>query len=206
MKQISNKTLAILICIALFISILGTTITLIDLGRIQFPFITGLPTGIVNVTVASLVSITLPNSLVNFGNGSATISPLTYVNTTATANPSTFNEPGDLQVQNDGNDDINITMNGSVVGTSGWLPGGSIYQWQGRNSTSRNGCLVNTSAKKVIQDQTATVNATMQIVCENLTYLDTADQVNISIFLAIPANITAGTYSDSSVLIQAVAT
>src|SRR3989344_8399372 len=160
MKQISNKTLAVLLCIALFTSLLGITITLVQLGRIQFPFITGLPTGIVNVTIASLVSISLSNSLVNFGNGSLIVSPLTYLNTTAAANPSTFNEAGDLQVQNDGNGNINVTMNGSPVGTASWIPSGSIYQWQGRNSTSRNGCLTNTSVKKDVQDQIATVNDT----------------------------------------------
>ena len=205
MKQISNKTLAILLCTALIISLFGTTITLVQLKKIQFPFITGLPTGIVNVTIASLVSISLPNSLVNFGNGSLTVTPLTYLNTTAAVNPSTFNEPGDLQVQNDGNGNVNVTMNGSPVGTASWIPGGSIYQWQGRNATSRNGCLTNSSVKQVVQAQIATVNATMQVVCENLTFPDTADQVNVSIFLAIPANLTPGTYSDNSVLIQAVA-
>src|SRR3989344_3138919 len=197
MKQISNKTLAVLLCIALLTSVLGTTITLINMGKIQFPFITGLPTGIVNVTIASLVSISLSNSLVNFGNGSLTVNPLTYLNTTAAANPSTFNEPGDLQVQNDGNGNVNVTMNGSPVGTASWIPGGSIYQWQGRNSTGRNGCLTNATARKVVQDVTAIVNATMQVVCENLTFPDTADQVNVSIFLVIPANLTPGTYSDN---------
>ena len=203
MKEIHNKTLATLLIVAIFISLLGTTITLINLKKIQFPFITGLPTGIVNVTIASLISISLPVSLVNFGNGSAVVSPLTYLNTTATLNPSTFNEPGDLIVQNDGNDDANITINGSPIGTASWLPGGSIYQYSARNQTSRNGCLTNSSAAKVIQTNAADLNATMVIICHNLTFPDSADQVNVSIFLGIPANISPGTYSDNSVLINA---
>ncbi len=84
MEQISNKTLAILLVMAIVISLTGTVISLNKIGRIRIanPEATGAATtgtGAVNLTISMTAAITLVNNTVFWGSG--------YVNgTTITSN------------------------------------------------------------------------------------------------------------------------
>ncbi|MEA3430524.1 MAG: hypothetical protein U9R08_04590 [Nanoarchaeota archaeon] len=94
-EEISNKTLAILVIIAVIVSI-GTTVTLLtrlDSGA------TGAATGLAKVDVTGLVAISLPSNTVDFG---SVVQGYTADTTT--------NSPAPLTVQNDGGVPVNVSI------------------------------------------------------------------------------------------------
>jgi hypothetical protein len=198
MVEISNRSLVILAGIALFVTFVGASISLIKTGNMEFPLITGLATtatGKVNVTVESIVSISLPTSSVDFGNGSLTSAPShTFVNTSATTNPSTFNEPGPLRVRNDGNVLINITINGTVPGT---FLGGTdpTYAWQA--AAGEGGCLTG------LNTTMGNFSNTPTLACNETNFTDVTDEFNVSIFLEIPSDVAVGLKQDTVIQFSA---
>ena len=198
MTEISNRTLGILTLIAVFVTFVGAFMSLAKTGSLQVPFITGFAasvTGIVNVTVSGLVSISLPTNKVEFGNGSLVSSPShTIVNSSATTNPSTFSEPGPLRVRNDGNVLVNITINGTTPAT--FLGGTSpSYMWAGL--TGESGCLGNLSTSL------ANFSVSHVGICDQLNFSDATDELNLSIYLAIPSDAVTGLKQDTLVEFKA---
>lgn len=76
-EEISNRTLAILLVVAIAISLGGTIVSLNRLAQVRSPFFTGLATGIgtASVNITSQASIIFNTSAIDFGNG--------WVNTTS---------------------------------------------------------------------------------------------------------------------------
>lgn len=202
MLQISDRTLIVLTVIALLTTIGGTITLLQRLGQ-NIPQLTGLAstdTATVNVTVSSTVSVKFNVDLIEFGSGTVLSGgSLTQVNTTASTNPTTFNEPGDFVIENDGNVEVNITINGTPAGT--WIGGTSpTYRVSSRlPGSTDNGC-----AKNITNNNTAiTLNATLVPLCFNLTFVDINDTMNISIYVGIPSDAAAGVKTDSAVAVFA---
>lgn len=207
--EISNRMLLYLSVFAIFITLFGATISMVKMGKFELPFITGLAasstqTGTVNVTIANTISISLNTSFADFGNGSLSAAPsYTAVNTTAAANPSTFNEPYGIVVRNDGNVDINITLNGSAASTflGGTTPS---YMWNTSDNES-NSCGasgLNYSTKNITGNITS-VTTTHQRVCSNLTFPDATDEIIIEIYLNLSPDMPAGrTYTDNGLQIR----
>ena len=80
MQQISNKTLTFLLLIAIVVSIAGTIISINRINQLisQAPVITAMAaspsgTGMVNVSVAALTSITATDTIIQFGSCSPNI-------------------------------------------------------------------------------------------------------------------------------------
>ncbi len=207
MKEVSERTILIFTGIAIFVS-LGSILLILAKVGMNIPIITGLQAlqgtafGEVNVTVAKTISITFESGFVQFGNGS--LSPnstagWTPVNTSASANPNTFAEPGPLKIRNDGNEDVNLTINGSTASTllAGTNP---YYQWQGLAATGDNGC----AGSNNITTSFTNMAVALSLVCWNLTYADSADAVNVSIFLWIPSDVSAGLKRDQVLEILAM--
>ncbi|MEK6903769.1 MAG: hypothetical protein AABW64_03935 [Nanoarchaeota archaeon] len=201
MIQISDRTLIALTVVALLTTIGGTITLLQQLGP-NIPQLTGLAstdTATVNVTVSSTVSVKFNVDLIEFGT-SQVVSGLavTQVNTTAGTNPGTFNEPGDFVIENDGNVELNITINGTPAGA--WIGGTNpTYRVSARSpGTSDDGCSKNRTNTVPIS-----LNATLLTLCYNFTFVDINDTMNISIYVGIPSDVGAGVKTDSAVTVFA---
>ncbi|MDO8556682.1 MAG: hypothetical protein Q7R96_05940 [Nanoarchaeota archaeon] len=206
--EISNRTLYYLSILAIFITLFGATVSLVKLGKIEVPFITGLAasstvTGTVNVTIASTISISLNTSFADFGNGSLTAAPAyTPINTTAAANPSTFNEPYGIVVRNDGNVDVNVTLNGTAAAT--WLGGTTPSYSFNTSNNETSSCPPGNASQYNITKNVTTITATHTLVCSNLTFPDASDEITIEIFLNLSPDMPAGrTYTDNGLQIRA---
>jgi len=204
--QISNKMITYLAVIAILLTLFGTTISLVKLGTFEVPFITGLATtsnvtGTVNITVAKFIAVSLNTSLVDFGNG--TIGPefiFTAVNTTAGTNPSTFLEPYGIVIRNDGNVDINVTLNGSTAAE--FFPGLTTpsYMWNASQNET-NSC--GSGNANNISGAILSVTNTHTNVCTNLTFPDSQDEVRIDIYLNVSWDALPGQeYSDAGLEIK----
>ena len=193
MNDVSNRTLVLLTALAIAFSLFGVITILSRLGQ-PIPLITGLGAteiGNVSVTVATVLSIDATNN-VSFGNGS-NVGGVTLTTNGSVTNPSTFDEPGSFRIENDGNVDVNVSINSTratLFITTGTSP---LYNWSGTNATGDNGCTgVNnlTTANTVFG-----VGAQNTTVCDNLTYRDATDSVNVSIWVFIPEDTAPGQYA-----------
>jgi hypothetical protein len=123
MNDISNKAIAFLLLTSVAISLLGTFVVINKVGMTHGP--TGLATsgtGIVNLSVASTMSITTADAnLVNFGACSINESGPVIFNSMNTENSSQYctgtdNLPNNISVRNDGNVVVNVSISSSVCG------------------------------------------------------------------------------------------
>ena len=214
MKQISNKTLTFLLLAAIVISITGTILNINRVNQLipQMTLITGMAsstgTGMVNVSVAGTTSITALDSQINFGS----CSPATDVGCNVTSNASAAqcsctsgNWPDNITIKNDGNRNINVTVQASVLASTfigGSTPSGAEMWFSVRNSSNTPGCF-NSSAATVPSGFDGTTGMqwnwqnfsaanTGYLACQNLTYGINTNSMYISAKLVIPANAPAG--------------
>ncbi|HLC72417.1 MAG TPA: hypothetical protein VJH37_02430 [Candidatus Nanoarchaeia archaeon] len=204
--HISQKTVAFLLCLTI-VTVLGSFITLLEkLGTNSA--LTGFATfdtGVVNVTIQSTVDINLAVDNVDFGSGTInTIGLNTSLNTSDTAwgggnNPNGFSDPGPFQVRNDGNVDVNISVNSSNTASSfigGTNPG---YYFVASPVGTDDGCVANMTNNATPRGFSS---STLEI-CQNLTFGDAADTLNISIFVDIPSDAATGLKTDSGFQVHA---
>ena len=218
MKQISNKTLMMLLVASIAISIVGTisNIKQIDTLVSDAPAITGFAgsgTGKINFTVASVTQISVTDGVLDFGSCSPNTTG-TYlasndsneswgavdICTIAGVNKNTTDS---LNVSNEGNDDVNITVSTNLL--AGDFLGGTSPQMMFivRNVTARPGC-TNTSNTGTFNDTMSNTTGMQWLwmnfsstgyqypVCENLTYPDTKDSFAIYVRIFIPSDVIAG--------------
>ena len=216
MNDISNRTLVILSVIAIFFSFFGTITVLDRVGISPGNLITGAaPTQAaqVNVRIAASTSIILINGgNVSFGNGSAQGG--VYLSTNASfANPNTFNDPGtsneadDFQIENDGNVDVNLTINGSKATdfiTTGTSP---LYNWSAANITiqgaSDDGCIHGSRNLSQVAFGGFGGAGGIPSICQNFTFRDANDTVNVTIWLFVPADSEPRNYTDTGIVFSA---
>ena len=209
MDNLSNKTLVVLLAASILLTAFGTTTILSKLGSNPFPAITGAAStveGNVSVTVAAVTSIRIVGSNVSFGNGSA-FGGVVLSTAEGTDNPSTFNDPSggeadDFVIENDGNVDVNLTVNGSSATdfiTTGTSP---AYNFSSVNITPDDGCNGGTQNLSEIPFGVGSVTPS---ICENFTFRDFNDTMNITINLFLPADVEPSTYVDTNVLFSATA-
>ena len=203
--KVSEKTIAFLLIITLVV-VFGSFLTLLrELGTPHF--LTGLATfdtGVVNVTIQATIDINLAVDNVDFGSGTLNTGGInTSVNTSDTAwggnaNLNGFSNPGPFQVRNDGNVDVNISVNSSNTASfiTGTNPG---YYFVASDVGTDDGCVVNKTNNATERGFTSSALE----VCENLTFTDAADTMNISIFIDIPPDATPGLKTDSGFEVHA---
>src|SRR3989344_4407017 len=129
MNEVSNKTLIVLLVIAI-ITVLGSFGTIISKLGFGANLITGLATvqyGTVNVTIQATASINMVYANMSFGSGTLNAqSGIDVVNTTInstdinTHNGFLYNSfqanIGNLQYRVDGNTDVNVSYTGTTAG------------------------------------------------------------------------------------------
>ena len=199
MDEISNKTLATLLVVAIVISLAGTFFAMRGVSQVT-NYVTGAAeadVGEAKVNISSKTSITLTQATVDFGTGyrndtevglndecnmtSLVAKPDCWVNETA------FN-PQDFVLENDGNRFVNVTVNSTTstlyfdnCTTTGVISGGQAkYSWEAINGTQL-GC------RGTLVTAETDFNDAEQLLCSNFTYSDSEDEINVSIHLDVPA-------------------
>jgi hypothetical protein len=219
MAEISNKTLAILMVGAIIVSLTGTLISINRVSKVS-PYIplgqqrqiTGLAlqdTGNVTVNIQGQTSLAVRRGI-DFGsitpNGTLNISSdYTLIGRGGTYDCSVVANCSGLELENDGNTALNVTMNSSSNATDligGTAPIWSFYVASGNGSNTGNatrpdgGCtnippMYNSNAWTTFQKNTN------YIICNGtgsagLWFNDTNDTITIEFNLTIPGDATTG--------------
>ncbi len=150
MREISDKALTFLLIAAIIVSVGGTIISLNTLNRL-IPRITGLgttTTGLVNVSLASVASITIVDSQIDFGSCAPAATYGLNVTSNTSTEPSACSAgggtwPDNITVKNDGNTNLNVTVKTNVIAStfiSGADPYGPLFMFSVRNASNYPGC------------------------------------------------------------------
>ncbi len=170
-KKSSDSLLVGLLLLAIVVSFFGTYLSVMKLRGIP---LTGLvTTGTTQLNVTRTVSIVLSVSTVDFGNKVVT-----------NADDTTDNSPPPFTVVNNGNVNVNVTVNASPLFT-GTTSNATDYRFRCSNSESVcNGAGINTF--------TAFNQTTTSLVMVNLSFPDTNDSENLEISIVVPDDETPG--------------
>ena len=222
MKQISNEALLSLLVISIVVSVVGTVSNLNKINSLTpgfggtYPGVTGLAstgTGSVNLTIPSTASITLIDSTIDFG----TCSPNGTIGANLSSNDSSASwgwpgactvngsEPTDVDyftLQNDGNDDVNVSIQSNITIANLIGGTGSRLFYGVQNHSSAPGCnnATDITGQAFGNDDGAnaqgfpnnfteiTAASSEYIVCSNLTSTDTTDSIDVYLKVDIPAD------------------
>jgi hypothetical protein len=181
--MVSNNVLAVLVVIAIVISLTSIAATLNLLGRV--PSITGGITGTTNVTVPTEITITLPVSTVNFGTMALN-----------SENDTTDGSPGPFVIQNDGSVCVNITVNATQLWSGTNATGTSTY-YRFQSACNETGCVTNSSEDLVSSWTDMPIATTAVKLVNRLWYTDSKDAVNAHIYVKVPSDEPAGAKSST---------
>jgi hypothetical protein len=210
MDEVSNKTLATLLVVAIVISLAGTFFAMRGVSQIT-NIITGAqaglsPSGTAKVNISELTQITLVQDTVDFGVGyrnatSVAVGEECNLTTNDTAGSGvacwinlTDYDPDPFLLRNTGNNYVNVTINSSNRSNflDGTVLGGTRrYQFLAKDSDSvylaggENGC--NTTF--ALTDWTE-FDETEQLFCSNMSPYDAEDEIVVDINISIPAGPT----------------
>jgi hypothetical protein len=204
MDEVSNKTLATLLVVAIVISLAGTFFAMRGVSQIT-NIISGAatsPTGTAKVNITEVTSISLYQNTVDFGSGyrNATIVDVnSECNLTTNAsmhacwvNQSAY-DPNPFVLENDGNTYVNVTVNSSNVSTflSGTVLGGTRrYQYVPSDSTTgpfaaaEDGCKVAFSKTDWTE-----FSETPALICSNMSPYAAEDTFHVDVNISIPAGV-----------------
>lgn len=218
MDEISNKTLATLLVVAIVISLAGTFFAMRGVSQIT-NIVTGAQstgeTGQAKVNITEKTEITLTQTIVSFGQGYKNASYSSGASTTEcnlTTNDTADDvnntncwisdgpyNPDPFVLENTGNNYVNVTINSSAVEDflSGSVTGGTRrYQWAGSDSdagyfhTAENGCV------GTLNDTWQAFNNGNQLLCTNMSPFPNEDEFNIDINISIPTGIIGNKATD----------
>ena len=198
MKEISDKTLMLLLVVSIVVALGGTFMSLSKLYSSPTS-ITGAavsPNASVILTVNSVASLTFTASSVNFGTGSVNTSggfsncTLSTVSTRYGCNG--FNVvAAPLTLENDGNTNLTVQLVSNV--TAAQFIGGSAPVFQYNVSVNETGSCLNSTQEVEIEAFPATftnVNTTDpgNIICPKLQFRNSNDTLNIGVNISIPVD------------------
>ena len=177
-KDISNKTLATLLIVAIAVSVVGTFI-----ATSKPVYITGMATegtGTVDVTITGLAAITTTDNI-DFGSGYVYPNNITArleSNATSATNGSWSYAWQNITIENIGNQKLNVTFNASSNASS-WLGTGCLA-YMAANIHVDDGCSVeNTTWRELAADKNS------DWLCMDLDSTNGADKVNAEAALII---------------------
>jgi len=190
MSDISNKTLAILVGIAIVISLLGV----LSVGKGGVSYITGkgsTGTGPVSFNATSEVSIKVVGSI-DFGNGrvNATAANATLDSADGTTVGGSWSfSAQNIKVENDGTVNISVNLSAGASENAAGLIGGTspLFQMKGI-ATEGSSCVT-------LQTTYTAVPASSEEpfeMCDILQYVNSADEFNVSAKVAIPSDAATG--------------
>jgi len=202
MADLSNRALALLLVVAIVVSISGTLVSL-NMGGVGTPtgYAIDNSTGTATFTISSNFSITFGQNTLLFGTGAVTGGGPCTMNTTSgplnDANCENFNNSianANLTIINDGNIRANVSLNFSQNATG--LIGGTspqLYYEVSQNESSSCAQLMNGSSWETVEwGPGQEVNVSGARICNNLNYVDATDSLELGIALEIPENAATG--------------
>jgi len=210
MDDISNRTLAILLIAAMVVSLGGTMLSLNRLTRFRVPSqqITGFAegTGTANLSIITETTITVVDSLIDFGEGiinttadctNATLvssyndTNWTGINDICWVNSSSLTikavESDDIVIRNDGNTNVTLTMDSGDDDAATFIGGTTatpLYDYRAHSNETDACDNANNGTWNPINS-----SGTMA-VCEKLKFDNDEDEVRISIRIRIPSDAT----------------
>lgn len=180
----SNNILALLVIVALAFSLAGTFFTINKLYGTTGG-ISGLITGVANVTVSTSTSISMLVGDISFGNLT-----LNAQNTTDTNNPPPF------VVKNDGSVFVNVTISATNIFQVPVANNPGNYYWF-RSAENETGSVINTSADLQVAYKQMPNSSAPSLVVTNFNYNDTNDTVRVHINITVPSDEPAGSKSST---------
>lgn len=201
-EEISNRGLAVLLILAIVISIGGTLISLNVIGT----GITGYAisqSGTAMLNIEGLVQITLTDGSINFGTCDLSSSLVLTYDSNSTQNQSledptsqcTFPDgvPDVFTLENSGNENVNLTIN-SDTSAADFInaPGSSLktfaFAGMERITTGENGCVegLRTSFTNF------TEASTEYLLCNNFTTAADSDEIDIAFRVTLPPDAASG--------------
>jgi len=209
MGDISNKTLALLVGVAIVISLVG----IFSVPKGGIVYITGRgTTGTTSYGVLSELTINVTQTAVNFGTGRVLTG---YNNCTISSNYTEESEmmegsasPGcggnwtstianGFIVRNDGTVNVNVTVKSTKL-AAGFIPTyGTPSVTPTYDFESYNAEAMSCVSGDTVTHWTAMSNTTEKVICSNLSNADSHDELSVPIQLTIPDNVMNGTYSDT---------
>lgn len=207
MPEISNKTLAVLLVLAIAISIGGAVLTITQVTNLvniipALQGITGLgTTGRVNVSVTALAQLDVAQPSVDFGVGYITVGQTSTVLNSSAAKPSSWTESGttwaakDMQIANTGTVDINVSFTSGATGATMLAGTNPNFNYSAYNNITA-GCKTTdgtTAIPSLQQNSTQITSATVPYnICQNLSYVSATNSVNVTITLKFEQDVQAG--------------
>ena len=200
MEEVSNRTIAGLLVVAMVISLTGAFFSLSKLDMLQNEgTVTGFalnPNATATLEIGDLTSIVFLRDAIDWGTGTVNSSNNVFCNLT-TVNMSVdthtsgacidFNAPPPpLVLKNDGNRHVSVTLALNATSAT-WLGDSSgqmwfeVYRNQTANSCQSGAAGINTA-----------VSNSPVTLCSNFTFTADADQLNVPIKLRIPYNLSTG--------------
>lgn len=202
--DMSNKSLAFILVVAIVISLGGTIVSMNRLNQLGFTGrATGTDTGTTNFSLESNVVITFATSNVDFGtgyiNGSSVANACvittnatdgwnnTFAGGTAGACLGNLINDSPFVIRNDGNINANLTLRASDNASTFVTGGGSgyatpLFQWALRDKEAG-------SCTAIKYNNTWTnVSTTDDQVCTPLNYDDSNDEIYLDILVLIPVD------------------
>jgi len=165
------------------------------------PKTSGAAEGLVNFTISGALSITLPNSIVDFGTGYVTpgntYAILDSNSTLPTGWTSTANGVDDwpsntdyIVVENNGNVNANVTIKAEKTAND-FIGGTNPAQWYAAMNNEDSSCTSN------LQSDYADLTTSETNLCENLGYADSADTLNVMFKLRVPSDASPAAKSNT---------
>jgi len=189
MSDVSNKTLAILVGIAIVISLLGA----LSVGKGGVSYITGKGiTGPVSFNATAEVSVKVVGSI-DFGNGrvNATAANATLDSDASTVVGGSWTPIKQyLKVENDGTVNISVNLSADANNNAAGLIGGTspLFQMKGV-ATEGSSCVTLQTTYTNVPNSTEAPLA----ICNRLQYVNSADEFNVSAKVAMPSDAAIGT-------------
>ncbi len=172
--MVSNNALASLVVIAIIVAVAGILVTL---STITQPAVTGAATGTTNVSVQATTTFTVVNNNVNFG----TMDVNENDNTTD-------GSPAPFEFSNDGNTDINVSINATPLWDSPNDVTSAYFQGQCRDKDT-NAC--GTGSIETYTNIPVSAAATDFIT--NFPFQASSDEVYFDINVTVPSEESATT-------------
>ncbi len=199
-KDISNKTLATLLIVAIAISVIGTF-----LAASRPVYLTGMATsgtGKVNLSIQAAIAISVTDNI-DFGSGyvyqgNASAALISNISTKQAINGSwdwSAKYPGsypDIQIQNVGNSVCNVSFNASSDASS-WI-GAGAFAYMAANAAVNDGCSAEQTAWQTLG------TGSPNLLCNGLAPTVNADIVDAEAKVIIPSTIS-GDGAEKSVIV-----
>ncbi len=214
MVEISNRTLAVLLVVAMVVSVGGALINiskLTELTRIiSFPPISGFVTtlGTVNMTLTSNVEINLSTYQVEFGPGYVSGGQdAARLNTTDSwrgkenwTNATNYNfNPSNITIENTGNRNASVNFTSDraaaafIGGGVGAIPDPS-FQYKGTNKNSGS-CSTQTAGVNLTAVYTEISSSVANDVCKCMRFEDGNDEIYLDVQVIVPQDSPIGQHN-----------